>query len=47
MSDNKNPFYDSGIEIITPTAQEMEYINLKISSELEFGIVKEETLQGF
>ena len=43
----KKPFYSSGIEIITPTAQEMEYINLKISSELELGIVKEETLQGF
>lgn len=25
----------------------MEYINLKISSELELGIVKEEILQGF
>ena len=43
----KKPFYSSGIEIITPTAQEMEYISLKISSELEIGIVKEETLQGF
>lgn len=43
----KKPFHSSGIEIITPTAQEMEYINLKISSELESGIVKEETLQGF
>ena len=27
--------------------EEMEYINLKISSELEFGVIKEETLQGF
>ncbi len=43
----KKPFQSSNIEIITPTAQEMEYINLKISSELELGIVKEETLQGF
>lgn len=43
----KNPFYNSNIEIITPTAEEMEYINLKISSELEFGVIKEETLQGF
>lgn len=43
----KKPFHSSGIKIITPTAQEMEYINLKISSELELGIVKEETLQGF
>lgn len=31
----KKPFQSSDIEIITPTAQEMEYINLKISSELE------------
>lgn len=43
----KKPFYNNNIEIITPTAEEMEYVNLKISSELEFGIVKEETLQGF
>ncbi len=43
----KKPFYSSNIEIITPTTEEMEYINLKISSELELGIVKEETLQGF
>lgn len=43
----KKPFYNSNIEIITPTAEEMEYINLKISSELEFGVIKEETLQGF
>ena len=43
----KKPFYSSNIEIITPTAEEMEYINCKISSELELGIVNKETLQGF
>lgn len=43
----KKPFYSSNIEIITPTTEEMEYINLKISSELELGIIKEETLQEF
>lgn len=43
----KKPFYDSNIEIITPTTEEMEYINCKISSELELGIVKKDTLQGF
>lgn len=43
----KKPFYNSNIEIITPIAEEMEYIDLKISSELEFGVIKEETLQGF
>lgn len=41
------PFYNSGIEIITPTVEEMEFINTKISTELECGIVKEETLSGF
>lgn len=35
------------IEIITPTGEEMEYINSKISSELEYGIVNQETLRGF
>lgn len=43
----KKPFYSSNIEITTPTTEEMEYINSKISSELELGIIKEETLQGF
>ncbi|MEY8264943.1 amino acid racemase [Lachnospiraceae bacterium 64-25] len=43
----KKPFYSSNIEIITPTTEEMEYINLKISSELELGIIKEESLQEF
>ena len=43
----KKPFYSSNIEIITPTTEEMEYINLIISSELELGIIKEETLQEF
>lgn len=43
----KEPFYRSNIEIVTPTAEEMEYINHKISSELELGIVKEETLHSF
>lgn len=43
----KKPFYSSNIEIIIPTTEEMKYINKKISSELELGIIKEETLQGF
>ena len=42
----KAPFEEKGIEIVTPWAEEMEYINHKISSELELGIVKEETLKG-
>lgn len=43
----KTPFQESDIKIITPTAQEIEYVNTKIASELELGIVKEETLTGF
>lgn len=43
----KKPFYNSNIEIITPTTEEMEYVNSKITSELELGIIKETTLQGF
>lgn len=43
----KKPFYDSDIEIVIPAEEEMEFINKKITSELELGVVKEETLQAF
>ena len=43
----REPFEKSGIAIIAPTVAEMEFINDKISSELELGVVKEETLQVF
>lgn len=43
----KAPFCDSGIEIMTPVREEMEFVNDKISSELERGIVKEETQEAF
>lgn len=43
----KIPFQNSDIEIVIPNAEEMEFINKKISSELELGIVKEETLRSF
>ena len=43
----KTPFQNSDIEIVVPTVEEMEFINHKKSSELELGIVKEETLGGF
>lgn len=43
----KTPFYRHNIEIMTPTAEEMEYVNRKISSELELGMIKPETLEGF
>lgn len=43
----KSPFEKSGIEIVVPNETEMHFINDKISSELELGIVKEETLKRF
>lgn len=43
----KTPFCCHDIEIVTPTAEEMAYINRKISSELELGVIKPETLEGF
>lgn len=43
----KAPFSKSGIDIIVPTEEEMELINDKISSELEVGITKDETLVLF
>lgn len=43
----KTPFTKRGIEIITPSDEEMKYINDKISSELELGIVRGDTLQEF
>ncbi len=43
----KVPFIKSGIEVVIPTQEEMEYINDKISSELELGLVKEETRINF
>ena len=41
------PFKRNDIEIITPNETDMEYINQKISSELEMGIVKKDTLKEF
>lgn len=41
----RKPFVDSGIEIVVPTVEEMELVNEKIASELERGIITEETLQ--
>lgn len=43
----KKPFEDKGIEIIIPTMEEMKLVNQKISSELELGIIKKETLEEF
>lgn len=41
----RKPFVDCGIEIVVPTVEEMELVNKKIASELERGIITEETLQ--
>ena len=43
----KQPFVSAGVEVIVPAPEEMEYINDRISRELEFGIVKEDTLTEF
>ena len=43
----KKPFQEKNIEIIIPSNSEMEFINDKISSELELGIVKDDTLKEF
>lgn len=43
----KQPFLRKNIDIAIPSAEEIEYVNEKISSELEFNIIKEETLACF
>lgn len=43
----KLPFEKKGIEVVTPTEDEMYFINSKVESELEVGIVREETLSAF
>ncbi len=41
------PFMKNGIEVVIPSENEISMINEKISTELELGIVKEETLLFF
>ncbi len=43
----KQPFLRRHIEILAPSDAEMQYVNEKIASELECGIVKSETLKSF
>ncbi|MDO4332770.1 MAG: amino acid racemase [Eubacteriales bacterium] len=43
----KRPFIEKGMEVVVPSEAEMELVNEKISGELEYGIVKEETLEAF
>lgn len=43
----KKKFIENNIDIIIPKEDERNYINEKISKELELGIVREETLKEF
>ena len=43
----KAPFTANGIEIVVPTAKEMELVSERIYHELEFGVLKPETLALF
>lgn len=43
----KTPFVEAGIKVVVPTEAEMDYINTKISQELELGIIKNDTLEQF
>lgn len=43
----KQPFLRKHIEIVAPSDTEMQYVNEKIASELERGIVKSGTLESF
>lgn len=38
---------DSGVEVVLPNLDEQEYIHHIIANELEFGITKQESLEGF
>ncbi|OOM81666.1 putative amino-acid racemase [Clostridium puniceum] len=40
----RKPFIKAGISVVVPTEEEKSFIGQKISSELELGIVREETL---
>jgi aspartate racemase len=41
------PFLESGIEVVKPQDREKVYIANKISTELELGVVRQETIDGF
>ena len=43
----REPFAARGIELVTPVAAERDWVAGKISAELEYGVVKPETLEGF
>ncbi|MCP1229132.1 aspartate/glutamate racemase family protein [Acetobacter fabarum] len=43
----KKPFRDAGMEIVTPDGCDFDFVVSKISEELEHGLVKPETQEGF
>lgn len=43
----KKPFRDAGMEIVTPAGCDFDFVVSKISEELEHGLVKPETQEGF
>ena len=43
----KTPFEEQGIAVVAPNAEEIAYIQHKIESELEHGIIVEETRDAF
>lgn len=43
----KTPFEQEGIQVVTPNAEQIAYIQSKIEAELEHGVVTEETREGF
>lgn len=43
----RRTFQAAGIEVVVPNPEEIEYIQEKIFSEIEFGIIKAETKTGF
>lgn len=43
----KRPFFDVGIDIVTPTGDESQKVNHLICSELEHGIVRDSTRRSF
>lgn len=42
----RRAFRDAGMELVTPTADDRHYVAQKISEELEFGILRDETRVG-
>lgn len=43
----KRPFLEKGIAVVVPTEAEMQLVNSKISSELELGVVRDDTRAEF